>query len=58
MQIAGVEGEQVFFMLEDHHINGTLIMDMVNSVLLSGEVCTFFKYAILFYSVIVISFSF
>ena len=38
MQLAGVENEQVFFMLEDHNLISDQFLDMVNSLLSSGEV--------------------
>jgi hypothetical protein len=41
MQLAGVEGEQVFFLLEDHQVIDSAFLDMVNSLLSSGEVLLF-----------------
>ena len=38
MQIAGVENEQVFFLLEDHNLIDHNFLDMVNSSLSSGEI--------------------
>ena len=38
MQLAGVENEQVFFILEDHNLISTEFLDMINSLLSSGEV--------------------
>ncbi|XP_068082912.1 cytoplasmic dynein 2 heavy chain 1 [Anabrus simplex] len=38
MQIAGVEGEQVYLLLEDHQMEDTAFFDMINSLLSSGEV--------------------
>ena len=38
MQLAGVENEQVFFILEDHNLITTEFLDMINSLLSSGEV--------------------
>ena len=38
MQIAGVENEQVFFLLEDHNLIDHNFLDMVNSLLSSGEI--------------------
>ena len=38
MQLAGVEGEQVFLLLEDHNLALPDYLDMINSLLSSGEV--------------------
>ena len=38
MQIAGVDNQQVFFMLEDHNLTSPQFLDMINSLLSSGEV--------------------
>ncbi|XP_063237932.1 cytoplasmic dynein 2 heavy chain 1 [Bacillus rossius redtenbacheri] len=38
MQLAAVEGEQVYFVLEEHQLIDVSILDMINSLLLSGEV--------------------
>lgn len=38
MQIAGIDGEQVYFLLEDHQLVDINFLDMVNSLLSSGEV--------------------
>jgi len=40
MQIAGIDGEQVIFMLEDHHVVDTSngYLEMINSLLSGGEV--------------------
>lgn len=38
MQTAGMEGEQVYFVLEDYQILHPEFLDMVNSLLSSGEV--------------------
>ena len=38
MQIAGVDNEQVFFLLEDHNLIDHNFLDMVNSLLSSGEI--------------------
>jgi dynein heavy chain 2 len=38
MQLAGVEGEQVYLLLEDHQVTNIAFLDMVNSLLSSGEV--------------------
>ncbi len=38
MQAAGVEGEQVVLLLEDHNLEDSLFLDMVNSLLSSGEI--------------------
>lgn len=38
MQLAGVEGEQVYMLLEDYQVTDVAFLDMVNSLLSSGEV--------------------
>lgn len=38
MQVAGVDGEQVFLLLEDHNFGDLQYLDMINSLLSSGEV--------------------
>ena len=38
MQLAGVDGESVFLMLEDHNLTTPESLDMINSLLSSGEV--------------------
>ena len=38
MHSAGVEGEQVFLLMEDHNFGHPAYLDMVNSLLSSGEV--------------------
>jgi len=38
IQLAGVEGQQVYLLLEDHQITDIAFLDMVNSLLSSGEV--------------------
>ncbi|KAG1684369.1 Cytoplasmic dynein 2 heavy chain 1 [Nymphon striatum] len=37
-QLAGIEGEQVVLVIEDHHIIDHQVLELVNSVLSSGEV--------------------
>lgn len=39
MQVAGVEGEQVYFVVEDHVLRNNGILDLVNTFLAAGEVC-------------------
>ena len=38
MQSAGVDGEQVVLLLEDHHLVSSAFLEMINSLLMSGEV--------------------
>ena len=38
MQIAGADGEPVFLILEDHNLISPDYLDMINSLLSSGEV--------------------
>ncbi|XP_046395709.1 cytoplasmic dynein 2 heavy chain 1 [Ischnura elegans] len=38
MQLAGIEGEQVYVILEDYHLEDLVALDMVNSLLSCGEV--------------------
>ena len=38
MQLAGIESEQVFLLLEDHNLSSHDYLDMINSLLSSGEV--------------------
>ena len=38
MQTAGVEGEQVFLLIEDHNLIDVQFLDLINSLLSSGEV--------------------
>ncbi|GLV36072.1 beethoven [Carabus blaptoides fortunei] len=38
MQIAGIEGDQVYFLLEDHMMRNLAILDLVNTLLAAGEV--------------------
>ena len=38
MQIAGVENEEVYFIMEDHNMIDLNFLDMINSLLSSGEV--------------------
>ncbi|RXG65468.1 Cytoplasmic dynein 2 heavy chain 1 [Armadillidium vulgare] len=37
-QVAGVDGEQVLFLLEDHHLISSAFLEIVNSLLMAGEV--------------------
>ncbi|KAJ9599677.1 hypothetical protein L9F63_026473 [Diploptera punctata] len=43
MQASGVEGEQVYLLLEDHQVTDSAFLDMVNSLLSSGEVPGLYK---------------
>ncbi|KAB7504441.1 hypothetical protein Anas_05738 [Armadillidium nasatum] len=36
-QVAGVDGEQVLFLLEDHHLISSAFLEIVNSLLMAGE---------------------
>ena len=38
MQMAAVDGQRVFLLLEDHNLNDSRFLDMINSLLSSGEV--------------------
>lgn len=38
MQLAGVDGDQVFFLIEDHNLISLQFLDMINSLLSAGEV--------------------
>lgn len=38
MQLAGIEGEQVVLLLEDHQFIEPQFLEMINSLLSSGEV--------------------
>lgn len=38
MQVAGIEGDQVYFLLEDHILRNSAILDLVNTLLAAGEV--------------------
>ncbi len=38
MQLAGIEGEQVVFVLEDHQILDFQFLELINSLLSAGEV--------------------
>ena len=38
MQASGVEGEQIFLMIEDHNIISDEMLDLLNSLLSSGEI--------------------
>lgn len=38
MQLAGIEGEQVVLLLEDHQFVEPQFLEMINSLLSSGEV--------------------
>ncbi|XP_042221258.1 cytoplasmic dynein 2 heavy chain 1-like isoform X2 [Homarus americanus] len=38
MQSAGVEGEQVLLLLEDHHLVSSAFLEIINSLLMAGEV--------------------
>ena len=38
MQMAGVDNDQVFFLLEDHNLTDPNFLDMINSLLSSGEI--------------------
>lgn len=38
MQSAGVDGEQVVLLLEDHHLVSADFLETINSLLMSGEV--------------------
>ncbi|XP_063840903.1 LOW QUALITY PROTEIN: cytoplasmic dynein 2 heavy chain 1-like [Scylla paramamosain] len=38
MQSAGVDGEQVVLLLEDHHLVSSAFLEIINSLLMSGEV--------------------
>ena len=40
MQAAGVEGESVYFVLEDYHFTDPVFFAMMDSLLASGEVHT------------------
>lgn len=51
MQFAGVEGEQVYFLLEDHMIRKTYVLDLVNTFLAAGEVI-FFCMFLFFFSLV------
>ncbi|MPC25130.1 Cytoplasmic dynein 2 heavy chain 1 [Portunus trituberculatus] len=37
MQSAGVDGEQVLLLLEDHHLVSSAFLEIINSLLMSGE---------------------
>lgn len=38
MQAAGVDGEQVLLLLEDHNLVSSAILEVINSLLMAGEV--------------------
>ena len=38
MQQAGIEGEQVVLLLEDHHFIDPVFLELINSLLSAGEV--------------------
>lgn len=38
LQAAGIEGESVYLVLEGHQIINNVFMDMINSLLCSGEI--------------------
>ena len=38
MQRAGIEDEQVIFLLEDHQFEGTDFLELINSLLSAGEI--------------------
>lgn len=38
MEAAGVAGEQVLLLLEDHHLVSSDILETINSLLMAGEV--------------------
>ena len=38
MQLAGLEGNQVILLLEDHHFVDTALLELTNSLLSAGEV--------------------
>lgn len=38
LQVAGIEGESVYLVVEGHQIINNIYMDMINSLLCSGEV--------------------
>ena len=38
MQQAGIEGEQVVLLLEDHHFVDPVFLELINSLLSAGEV--------------------
>jgi dynein heavy chain 2 len=45
LQRAGLEGQPTCLILEDHHLPTSAFMEMVNSVLSTGEVRWFFVFA-------------
>lgn len=44
MQLAGLEGQQVVLLLEDHQFVHPAFLEMVNSLLSSGVYCVFCVY--------------
>ena len=38
MQTAGIEGEQVVLILEDHHFVESTFLELINSLLSAGEI--------------------
>lgn len=38
MQSAGVEGEQVLLLMEDHHLVTSAFLEIINCLLMAGEV--------------------
>ena len=38
MQTAGIEGEQVVLLMEDHQFEGTDFLELINSLLSAGEI--------------------
>lgn len=38
MQTAGVDGEQVLLLLEDHNLVSSALLEVINSLLMAGEV--------------------
>lgn len=48
MQAAGVDGEQVYFILEDYQLINPEYLDLINSLLSSGEVCVAMDFVCLF----------
>ena len=44
MEAAGVAGEQIVLLLEDHHLVSADILETINSLLMAGEVSWGFQY--------------
>ena len=38
MQTAGIDGEQVLLLLENHHLVSSDFLEVINSLLMAGEV--------------------